>query len=76
VKMVPITQRSTCCRAAGGNIAVSAGNDAVFVVDAQFPPLTKKVQAAIAELTSNPVRSLVNTHWHPDHVGGNENLGK
>jgi cyclase len=76
VTTVPITPTVFLLQGAGGNITVSAGNDAVFVVDAQFPPLTKKVQAAIAELTSNPVRFLVNTHWHPDHVGGNENLGK
>jgi cyclase len=76
VKTVPITPTVYLLHGAGGNIAVSAGNDAVFVVDAQFAPLTKKVQAAIAELTSNPVRFLVNTHWHPDHTGGNENLGK
>ena len=76
VRTVPITPTVYLLQGAGGNIAVSAGNDAVFVVDAQFAPLTKKVQAAIAELTSNPVRFLVNTHWHPDHTGGNENLGK
>jgi glyoxylase-like metal-dependent hydrolase (beta-lactamase superfamily II) len=76
VKTVPITPTVYLLQGAGGNIAVSAGSDAVFVVDAQFPQLTRKVQAAIAELTSNPVWFVVNTHWHPDHVGGNENLGK
>jgi cyclase len=76
VRTVPITPTVYMLRGAGGNIAVSAGDDAVFVVDAQFAQLTRKFQAAIAELTSNPVRFVVNTHWHPDHVGGNENLGK
>ena len=76
VRTVPITSTVYLLQGAGGNIAVSAGDDAVFVVDAQFAQLTKKVQAAIAELTSNPVRFVVNTHWHPDHVGGNENLRK
>ena len=76
VRTVPITSTVYLLQGAGGNIAVSAGNDAVFVVDAQFAQVTKKVQAAIAELTSNPVRFVVNTHWHPDHVGGNENLAK
>ena len=61
---------------AGGNIAVAVGDDAVFIVDDQFAPLTPKIQAAIAALTSKPVKFVVNTHWHNDHTGGNENLGK
>ena len=76
VRTVPITPTVYMLQGAGGNIAVSAGEDAVFVVDAQFAQLTKKFQAAIAELTSNPIRVVVNTHWHPDHVGGTENLRK
>lgn len=61
---------------AGGNIGLSIGDDAVFVVDDQFAPLTPKILAAIAELTNKPVRFIVNTHWHWDHTGGNEELGK
>lgn len=60
----------------GGNIAVAVGDDAVFIVDDQFAPLTPKIQAAIAALTPKPVRFVVNTHWHFDHTGGNENFGK
>jgi cyclase len=76
VKMVPITPTMYLLQGGGGNVVVSAGTDAVFVVDAQLAQLSKKLQAAIAELTSNPVRFVVNTHWHPDHAGGNETLGK
>lgn len=61
---------------AGGNIGVSAGADATFLVDDQFAPLTPKILAAVATITSQPVRFVVNTHWHGDHSGGNENLGK
>src|SRR5712691_12965828 len=61
---------------AGGNLGVSVGEDAVFVIDDQFAPLTPKIQAEIAKLTDKPVKFLLNTHWHFDHVGGNENLGK
>ena len=61
---------------AGGNIGLSVGDDAVFVVDDQFAPLTPKILAAIAALTTKPVRFVVNTHWHFDHTGGNENLGQ
>jgi glyoxylase-like metal-dependent hydrolase (beta-lactamase superfamily II) len=61
---------------AGGNLGLSVGEDAVFVIDDQFAPLTPRIQAAIAKLSSKPVRFVLNTHWHFDHVGGNENLGK
>ena len=61
---------------AGGNIGVSAGEDAVFLVDDQFAPLTPRIEAAIAKITAKPVRFVLNTHWHFDHTGGNENLGK
>jgi cyclase len=61
---------------AGGNIGLSVGDDAAFIVDDQFAPLTPKILAAIAAITPKPVRFVVNTHWHFDHTGGNENLGK
>jgi len=60
----------------GGNIGVSAGSDGVFLIDDQFAPLTEKIKTAIAALSDQPVRFLLNTHWHPDHTGGNENMGK
>ena len=60
----------------GGNLGLSVGEDAVFVIDDQFAPLTPKIQAAIAKLSSKPVKFVLNTHWHFDHTGGNENLGK
>ena len=60
----------------GGNIGLAVGDAAVFVIDDQFAPLTPKILAAIAALTPKPVKFVVNTHWHFDHTGGNENLGK
>lgn len=59
----------------GGNIGVSVGDDGVFLIDDQFAPLTPKIKAAIAEISDKPVRFMINTHWHYDHTGGNENLG-
>jgi cyclase len=61
---------------AGGNIGVSYGPDGTVLVDDQFAPLTPKIQAAVAALGAAPVRYLINTHWHYDHTGGNENFGK
>jgi cyclase len=59
---------------AGGNMAASVGEDGVLLVDTQFAPLTDKIVAAIRELTDEPIRFVINTHLHGDHVGGNENL--
>ncbi len=60
----------------GGNMGLSVGPDGAFLIDDQFAPLTEKILAAIADVTSEPVRFVFNTHWHGDHTGGNENLGR
>jgi len=60
----------------GGNIAISVGEDGVFMIDDQFAPLTPKIKKAISDVSAKPVRFMINTHWHYDHTGGNENLGK
>ncbi|WP_299115798.1 MBL fold metallo-hydrolase [uncultured Winogradskyella sp.] len=61
---------------AGGNIGVSVGEDGVFVIDDQFAPLSEKILSAIKALSDKPLRFLVNTHYHGDHTGGNENMAK
>ncbi|KPK82348.1 MAG: MBL fold metallo-hydrolase [Gemmatimonas sp. SM23_52] len=58
----------------GGNIGVSVGVDGVFLVDDQYAPLTEKIVAAIRAISDGPIRFVLNTHWHGDHVDGNENL--
>jgi cyclase len=63
-------------KGAGGNIGLSVGADAAFLIDDQYAPLTPKVKAAVAALTSKPVRFVLNTHWHGDHTGGNKDLGE
>jgi glyoxylase-like metal-dependent hydrolase (beta-lactamase superfamily II) len=60
----------------GGAIGVLAGPDGVLMVDSQFAPLTEKIVAAVKQVSNEPIKFLINTHVHPDHTGGNENLGK
>ena len=61
---------------AGGRISVLAGPDGILLVDSQFAPLTDKLVAAIRRISDKPIRFLVDTHVHPDHVGGNENFAR
>ncbi|MBI4878377.1 MAG: MBL fold metallo-hydrolase [Planctomycetes bacterium] len=60
----------------GGNLAACAGDDGVLLVDAEYARLAAQVGAAVDSLGAGPVEYLVNTHWHPDHVGGNETLAR
>lgn len=61
---------------AGGNLALSAGEDAVFLVDDDFAPLAPKIKEAIARITTKPLQFVLNTHFHFDHTGGNEAFGR
>ncbi len=58
----------------GGNIALSTGDDGAFIVDTQFAPLSEKIQAAVNDAGGDTVRFVINTHYHGDHMGGNENF--
>jgi glyoxylase-like metal-dependent hydrolase (beta-lactamase superfamily II) len=60
----------------GGNIGVSYGSDGTILIDDQFAPLTGRIQSAVEALGADPVRFLINTHWHGDHTGSNENFGE
>ena len=76
VRATRLTETTYMLTGAGGNIGLSVGEDAVFLVDDQYAPLTERINAAIAKITPKPVRFILNTHWHGDHTGGNENYGK
>jgi len=75
IRPVELTDQLYVLVGAGGNIGLSIGEDGPFIVDDQFAPLTPKIQAAIAALSGKPVRWVLNSHWHGDHTGGNENFG-
>jgi glyoxylase-like metal-dependent hydrolase (beta-lactamase superfamily II) len=59
----------------GGNIAVCIGKDGTFMIDDHYAPLSVKIKSAIAKLTDKSVQFIINSHWHGDHSGGNENFG-
>ena len=61
---------------AGGNVTVQIGKEGVLIVDTQYAPMSAKIMTAIRTLSQGPLRYIINTHSHPDHVGGNENLKK
>ena len=60
----------------GGNLGLCIGEDGVFMIDDQYAPMTPAIRQAVAQLTDKPVRFVLNTHWHSDHTGGNENFGE
>jgi cyclase len=63
--------------AGAGNIALSTGDDGAVIVDTQFAPLNEKIMTAIRQAGGGrEVKFVINTHWHGDHSGGNEPLGK
>jgi cyclase len=60
----------------GGNTTIFTGPEGVMIVDTQFAPLSAKILDVVRKLTDQPIRWIVNTHMHPDHIGGNEPLAK
>jgi glyoxylase-like metal-dependent hydrolase (beta-lactamase superfamily II) len=61
---------------AGGNITVQAGDDGVLLVDSGLVSASDKVLAAVRTISDKPIRYIINTHVHPDHVGGNEAIAR
>src|SRR6201996_2560546 len=60
----------------GGNITVATARDGIIMVDGEFAPLHDKIKEAIAVFSNQPVKWLVNTHFHGDHTGGNAPFAK
>ena len=60
----------------GGNIGVLTGPDGILMVDTEFAPLTEKIVAAIKQFSPEPIRFIINTHFHGDHTGGDANFAK
>lgn len=76
IKTTPLGQGLYVLEGRGGNIGVSHGPDGLVLIDDQYAPLTPKIRAALKAIGREPVRFVLNTHWHGDHTGGNEDFGK
>ncbi|MBU0680741.1 MAG: MBL fold metallo-hydrolase [Proteobacteria bacterium] len=78
VKIIPtkITKQIFMLAGEGGNIGLFIGKDGTFLIDDQYAPLTEKILAAIQSVGGDTPKFLINTHYHGDHTGGNEKLGK
>lgn len=69
-----LTDQIYMLQGAGGKIGVLIGEEGILMIDNQFAPLSEKIISAVRELSSAPINYLINTHWHGDHTGGNENF--
>ena len=76
MRVLPVQGNAYLMAGAGGNITVQVGKDGVLLVDTEYAPLAPKIMAEVRKLSNGPVRFIINTHVHPDHVSGNEALTK
>jgi glyoxylase-like metal-dependent hydrolase (beta-lactamase superfamily II) len=76
INTTKLTNNMFVIHGSGGNVILSIGNNGVILVDDQYTPVTEKIKSVIANMTNKPIKFVINTHWHPDHTGGNENLGE
>jgi len=76
IKTVDLGNKTYMLQGQGGNITVAVGSDGIIMIDGQFAPLSEKIAAAIKAVSPLPIKYLVNTHFHGDHTGGNENFAK
>lgn len=76
IKVTDLGNKTYMLEGQGGNITIAVGSDGIIMVDGQFAPLSDKIKAAIKGIAPLPVKYMVNTHFHGDHTGGNENFAK
>ena len=76
IKTTDLGNKTYMLEGQGGNITVAVGTDGIIMVDGQFAPLSDKIKAAIKAISPLPIKYMVNTHYHGDHTGGNENFAK
>ncbi len=76
IDAVKVTDSIYMLVGAGGNVTVQFGSEGVLVVDTSYGPMSGKILAVIKQLSSQPIRYVINTHVHGDHIGGNEPIAK
>jgi glyoxylase-like metal-dependent hydrolase (beta-lactamase superfamily II) len=76
IKTIPVAGNVYMLAGAGGNLGLSVGEEGALLVDAEYALLSEKVIAAVEAVCPEPIRFVINTHWHFDHVQGNENLAR
>jgi cyclase len=76
VHILPVQGNVYMLVGAGGNITVQIGDDGVLLVDTSYEQMSQKVVAAIRTLSNKPIRYIINTHVHEDHIGGNAPIAK
>jgi glyoxylase-like metal-dependent hydrolase (beta-lactamase superfamily II) len=72
ITSTPLRRNVTFLRGAGGNIAVLAAKDGKLIVDSGYASCQPQLSTALAAINADPIRVLINTHWHLDHTDGNE----
>src|SRR3984885_6755437 len=72
ISVHPLRRNIAVLEGSGGNITVLTGEDGKLLVDAGFSVSQPKVSAALDSISQEPIRHLVNTHWHTDHTDGNQ----
>jgi len=76
IKTIPVAGSVYMLMGEGGNVGVSVGDDGILMVDDKFARLADEIRAALEKLSKSKVKFLLNTHWHGDHTGSNEDFGK
>jgi glyoxylase-like metal-dependent hydrolase (beta-lactamase superfamily II) len=75
VEAHPVVGNIYMLTGSGGNIGVSVGEDGILIVDDQYAPLADKIKSVLHGLHAGPLKFVLNTHFHGDHVGGNPIFG-
>ncbi len=67
----PVRRNISVLEGSGGNIAVLTGKDGKLLVDAGFAVSRPAITDALRSINADPIKHLINTHWHTDHTDGN-----
>lgn len=76
VETIKLTDQLYMLIGQGGNIGVFVSDDGIFMIDDQYEHMSPKLMEAVAKISKQPIKFLLNTHWHGDHSGGNDNFNK